>query len=85
MKLDKNEIIKVLLAKIGHQTKKISELKARLNQNSKNRSMPPSTDLFTKPKSLHKQSEKKAEVKALIDRLVLRKDQWLLFFADFCV
>jgi len=83
MKLDKNEIIKVLLAKIGHQTKKISELKARLNQNSKNRSMPPSTDLFTKPKSLHK--PKKAEVKALIDRLVLRKDQWLLFFADFCV
>jgi len=114
MKLGQNEIIEVLLAIIEHQAEKIFELKARLNQNSKNSSMPPSSDLSTKLKSLHKPSGKKysskddeivantqiqnsppektqrkkerpkpGKVEALIDRLVLRKVQWLLFFADF--
>ena len=60
MKLEKEEIISVLFAIIQQQVEKIAELEARLNQNSKNSSKPPSTDGFNKPKSLRKPSGKKA-------------------------
>jgi len=60
MKLDKEEIIVVLLAVIKSQAEKIAELEARLNQNSSNSSKPPSSDGFNKPKSLRKPSGKKA-------------------------
>ena len=60
MKLEKEEIISVLLAIIQQQAEKIAELEARLNQNSKNSSKPPSSDGLNKPKSLRKPSGKKA-------------------------
>jgi transposase len=70
MKLDKDEIIDILFAtlaiveqlteQIKQQAEKISELEARLNHNSTNSSMPPSSDVFTKPQSLRKSSGKKA-------------------------
>ena len=60
MKLEKEEIISVLFAIIQQQAKKIAELEARLNQNSKNSSKPPSSDGLNKPKSLRKASGKKA-------------------------
>ena len=67
MKLDKSEIIEILFSIIEQQaeqikelTDRISELEARLAQNSKNSSMPPSSDVFTKPQSLRKPSGKKA-------------------------
>ena len=60
MKLDKSEIIQILLAIIEEQSTEIAELKARLNQNSTNSSMPPSSDVFTKPQSLRKPSGKTA-------------------------
>ena len=67
MKLEKEELIKVLLAVIQEQSaiikqqaEKIAELEARLNQNSRNSSKPPSSDGFKRPKSLRKRSGKKA-------------------------
>ena len=69
LKLEKEEIIDILFAIIEQQAKtieqltaKVSELEARLNQNSKNSSNPPSSDKFVKPKpqSLRKPSGKKA-------------------------
>jgi transposase len=60
MKLDKSDLIGILLAIIEEQTKKITELEARLNQNSTNSSMPPSSDVFIKPQNLRKPSGKKA-------------------------
>lgn len=62
LKLEKEEIVEVLFAVIEQLTKEISELKARLNQNSQNSSNPPSSDKFGKPnpKSLRKPSGKKA-------------------------
>jgi transposase len=60
LKLSKEEIIDFLLAMIQQQAEKIAELEARLNQNSKNSSKPPSSDVFKKPKSLRKPSGKKA-------------------------
>ena len=61
MKLEKEEIISILFAIIQQQAEKIAELEARLNQNSKNSSKPPSTDGFNRPpKSLRKPSGKKA-------------------------
>ena len=61
MKLEKGEIIDILFALIQQQAQKIAELEARLNQNSKNSSKPPSSDGFNKPKpkSLRKPSGKK--------------------------
>jgi transposase len=58
-KLEKEEIITLLLAVIQQQAEKIAELEARLNQNSKNSSKPPSSDGFKKPKSLREPSGKK--------------------------
>jgi transposase len=60
MKLDKSEIIEILFAIIEQQSEKIAELEARLKQNSKNSSKPPSSDAFIKPQSLRKPSGKKA-------------------------
>ena len=61
MKLEKNEIIELLLAIIQQQAEEIKELKARLNQNNKNSSKPPSSDGLKKPPvSLRKPSGKKA-------------------------
>lgn len=59
MKLDKAEIIDILLAVINQQAEKIAELEVRLNQNSKNSSKPPSSDGFKKPGSLRTSSGKK--------------------------
>ena len=59
MKLEKEEIIELLLAIIQQQAVKIAELEARLNQNSKNSSKPPSSDGYKKPKSLRTPSGKK--------------------------
>jgi transposase len=60
MKLEKEEIIVLLLSIIEQQAKEIAELKRQLNQNSKNSSKPPSSDGFNKPapKSLRKSSGK---------------------------
>jgi len=60
MKLDKEEIIIVLLGIIEGQAKEIAELRARLNQNSQNSSRAPSGDIYNKAKSLRKASGKKA-------------------------
>jgi len=60
MKLDKEEIIVVLLGIIEAQGKEIAELRARLNQTSQNSSKAPSSDIYNKAKSLRKSSEKKA-------------------------
>ena len=61
LKLDKEEIVDILFAIINQQAEKIAELEARLNQNSKNSSRPPSSDGFRKqPKSLRTSSGKKA-------------------------
>jgi len=54
-RLDKNELIDILLALAA----KVAELEARLNMNSKNSSKPPSSDGFNKPKSLRAPSGKK--------------------------
>jgi transposase len=73
MKLDKSEIIEILFAiidqqsdkisqqsdKIKQQCDKIAELEARVNQNSTNSSLPPSSDLFPKPQNPRKPSGKK--------------------------
>ena len=68
LKLEKEEIIDILFAVIEQQAKtigqltlKVAELEARLNQNSKNSSNPPSSDKFGNPtpKSLRKPSGKK--------------------------
>ena len=66
MKLDKSEIIEILFAiidqqsdKINQQSDKIAELEARVNQNSTNSSLPPSSDLFPKPQNPRKPSGKK--------------------------
>jgi len=58
MKLEKEEIIELLLAIIQQQAAKIAELEARLNRNSRNSSKPPSSDRFKKPKSLRTPSGK---------------------------
>ena len=60
MKMDKEEIIVVLLGVIERQAKEIAELKERMNQNSKNSSKAPSGDIYNKPKSLRKPSGKKS-------------------------
>ena len=61
MKLEKEEIIEILFAIIKQLTDEIAELKAKLNQNSKNSSKPPSSDGYRKPNSnsLRKPSGKK--------------------------
>ena len=67
LKLTKEEAIDFLLSVINDivavikaQNERIAELEARLNQNSKNSSRPPSSDGFKKnPKSLRKPSGKK--------------------------
>jgi transposase len=58
--LSKEEVIEILLAVIEKQGERIAELEARLNQNSKNSSKPPSSDVYQKPKSQRKPSGKKA-------------------------
>ena len=55
-KLDKTELIAIILALV----ERVAELEARLNMNSKNSSKPPSSDGFKKPQSLRKPSGKKA-------------------------
>jgi transposase len=61
LKLDKEEIIALLLSIIERQATEIAELKSQINQNSKNSSKPPSSDGYKKPapKSLRKPSGKK--------------------------
>ena len=61
IKHEKEEIIDILFAVIEQLTLKVTELEARLNQNSKNSSNPPSSDKFgtPKPKSLRKPSGQK--------------------------
>ena len=70
-RLDKEQLITLLLAviernnyleqKIIEHTERIKELEERLNQNSKNSSKPPSSDVYSKPapKSQKKKSGKK--------------------------
>ena len=61
MKLSKNEIITLLLSALStieEQSTKITELEARLKQNSRNSSKPSSTDGFTKLRSLRESSGK---------------------------
>ena len=61
LKLNKEEMLDILLAIIMKQAEKIAELEARLNMNSSNSSKPPSSDGFNKPvRSLRKPSEKSA-------------------------
>jgi len=56
LKLEKEELVDILLVLFA----KVAELEARLNQNSKNSSNPPSSDKFgSAPKSLRKPSSKK--------------------------
>jgi transposase len=50
MKLEKEEVIDLLLGIIAQLSAEIAELKSRLNQNSSNSSKPPSSDGFKKPK-----------------------------------
>jgi transposase len=61
LKLSKEEIIALLLGIIEQQAAEITELKAQINQNSKNSSKPPSSDGYKKPqpKSLRKPSGNK--------------------------
>jgi transposase len=63
MKLDKSEIITMLLSAfstIEQQSQKISDLEARLHQNSTNSSRPPSSDVFPRPQIPRKPSGKRA-------------------------
>jgi len=64
MQMSKEELVAILMAqmeKIAKMAAEIAELKARLNQNSKNSSKPPSSDGPNKPPvSLRKPSGKKA-------------------------
>jgi transposase len=62
LKLDKEEIVTLLLGIIEQLTAEIADLKAQINQNSKNSSKPPSSDGYknTQPKSLRRPSGKKA-------------------------
>jgi len=53
-----SRIISELTAKIEQLEARIAELEARLNQNSRNSSRPPSTDVFIKPKSQRKKGER---------------------------
>jgi transposase len=52
-----SRIITELTTKIENLEARIAELEARLNQNSRNSSRPPSTDVFIKPKSQRKKGE----------------------------
>jgi transposase len=89
MKLEKEEIIELLLAIIEEQAKKIAELEARLNQNSKNSSKPPSSDGFKKPQSLRKPSGKKAGGQMGHDgsglKLMAKPDSYIYYEPDNCV
>ena len=62
MKLEKEEIIALLLGIIEQMAAEIATLKAQINQNSKNSSKPPSSDGYKKPqpKNLRQSSNKKA-------------------------
>ncbi|MDO9324668.1 MAG: IS66 family transposase, partial [Methanoregula sp.] len=53
-----SRIISELTIKIEQLETRIAELESRLNQNSRNSSRPPSTDVFIKPKSLRKKGER---------------------------
>jgi transposase len=53
--LEKEELIALVCQLLAEN----AELKARLNRNSANSSMPPSANPYSKPKSLRKKSEKK--------------------------
>jgi hypothetical protein len=59
-KLEKEEIIKILLSIIEKQAAEIAELKRQIGQNSSNSSKPPSSDGYKKPtpKSLREKSGK---------------------------
>jgi hypothetical protein len=58
MKLEKEEIIALMLGIIEQLSAEVAELKARLGMNSQNSSKPPSSDGYKKPKpvSLRKAS-----------------------------
>ena len=61
-KLSKNELIEIILtqqAQLLTSAGKLAELEARLNMNSTNSSMPPSSDRWRKPQSERKKSGKK--------------------------
>ena len=55
--------IKSLESQIKELSERLQALEARLNQNSGNSSKPPSTDYFTKKKSISKTPRKKSDKK----------------------
>jgi transposase len=55
---EKDELIRVLWAVVGQLRAEVAELKARLAQNSRTSSKPPSSDGLRKPKSLRKAGER---------------------------
>jgi transposase len=90
MKLEKSEIIELLLAIIQQQALKIKELEERLNQNSKNSSKPPSSDGLKKTtKSLRKPSDKKAGAQLGHDgnglKLMNEPDKYIVYQPNECV
>lgn len=52
-----SQVITELTIKIEQLETRISELESQINQNSRNSSRPPSTDVFIKPKSQRKKGE----------------------------
>ena len=55
--------IKSLESQIKELSERLQSLEARLNQNSRNSSKPPSTDYFTKEKPIFKSRRKKSDKK----------------------
>ncbi|MCL2869168.1 MAG: DUF6444 domain-containing protein, partial [Candidatus Bathyarchaeota archaeon] len=58
-KLNKEELIELILTMHNHFQTKIADLETRLNQNSQNSSKPPSTDIWKKPKQTRQKTDKK--------------------------
>ena len=61
-KLSKSELIEIILSQqdqLLESSTKLTEVEARLNMNSTNSSKPPSSDIWKKPQSERKKSDKK--------------------------